>query len=139
MVCKDLCRRYIAKHKKHGSYYDAGAKRCVACGKFLMWEGLWCPCCSGRLRTRPSRFNTKDLIRRVKNVHKIQAGLCTCKHCKDRRSRNLDPEQPVMAFRYNVDGSGIGEWLGVCNFRCGPYQTRNRLGRFVLQGGFKVL
>ncbi|QMU54697.1 MAG: hypothetical protein GKS07_07325 [Nitrosopumilus sp.] len=30
-----------------------GNKRCMTCELFVKWEGLWCPCCGGRLRAKP--------------------------------------------------------------------------------------
>lgn len=41
-----------------GSRYSAGQKRCAMCELFIKWDGLWCPYCGGKLRTKPR--NTAD-------------------------------------------------------------------------------
>ena len=51
MTCKGICIRYKASGR-----YDNGHKRCQVCNIFIKWEGLWCPCCGCKLRTRPGIF-----------------------------------------------------------------------------------
>ncbi len=54
MECKGICPKYKAQ-KTNGIMrhrYAAGQKYCRNCEKFLGWEGLWCPCCGAKLRTR---------------------------------------------------------------------------------------
>lgn len=53
-ACKDICTRYKAKRPKDGTpRYAAGQKRCQTCDIYIMFDGLWCPCCGYRLRTKP--------------------------------------------------------------------------------------
>ena len=47
-ICKDKCGKY-----KTTKRYEHGAVRCNYCEKFMMWEGLWCPCCGCKVRSRP--------------------------------------------------------------------------------------
>jgi hypothetical protein len=60
MTCKGICERHKALRPANGSggRYSAGQKRCAMCEIFLIWNGVWCPCCGCRLRTKPK--NTVD-------------------------------------------------------------------------------
>ena len=52
MVCKGICVRHKAMKSLGIGRYSTGQKRCQICETFLKWDGLWCPCCGYRLRTR---------------------------------------------------------------------------------------
>jgi predicted amidophosphoribosyltransferase len=58
MTCKGICIR----HKASGRY-ATGHKRCQQCDLFIEWDGLWCPCCGYKLRTRPRKFKLKSKLR----------------------------------------------------------------------------
>ena len=74
MVCKGICIRHRAQ-KPLSSFgrYATGQKRCQVCAVYMRWEGLWCPCCGCRVRTRPrnSKFNQrfKTLIKKKHDVN----------------------------------------------------------------------
>jgi len=53
MTCNGVCGKYQAKKPASGGRYANGQKRCQVCEIFIGWEGLWCPCCNYRLRTKP--------------------------------------------------------------------------------------
>jgi len=53
MTCKGICIRHKAPRPAIGNRYSTGQKRCQVCEIFLKWDGLWCPCCGYRLRTKP--------------------------------------------------------------------------------------
>ena len=53
MTCKGLCDKYTRKHRHHTSRYGGGQKRCKHCSVFLVWDGVFCPCCGYRLKTGP--------------------------------------------------------------------------------------
>jgi hypothetical protein len=38
---------------------------------FIQWDGLWCPCCGYRLRTKPQNIKHKQKLRAAKNGRKI--------------------------------------------------------------------
>ena len=52
--CKNICKDYqVVKEKFAQSYYDIeNARYCAMCCIFVKWEGVWCPCCSVKLRTK---------------------------------------------------------------------------------------
>ena len=53
--CKNICEvKYKqVKVKFAQSYYDIpDCKFCAICETFIKWEGVWCPCCSVKLRTK---------------------------------------------------------------------------------------
>jgi hypothetical protein len=61
MACKGICERHKALRPANGSggrRYSAGQKRCAMCELFIIWNGVRCPCCGCRLRTKPK--NTAD-------------------------------------------------------------------------------
>jgi predicted amidophosphoribosyltransferase len=60
MVCKGICTR----HKAPGRY-TRGQKRCGHCNLFIKWDGVWCPCCGYKLRSRPRRFSKVEATRRI--------------------------------------------------------------------------
>ena len=63
MTCKGICLRHKA-HKPVGSgSYAAGQRRCQICEIFIKWDGLWCPCCGYRLRTKPRNLKYKAKLR----------------------------------------------------------------------------
>ena len=70
MTCKGLCIR----HKALGRY-ATGNKRCQVCELFIKWDGLFCPCCGYRLRTRPRSMKFKIKLKRkskaIKNNNSI--------------------------------------------------------------------
>jgi len=43
--------------------YASGQRRCQICEIFIKWEGLWCPCCGYRLRTKPRNLKYKAKLR----------------------------------------------------------------------------
>ncbi len=67
MVCKGICERYKANRPHSGMRYKAGQKRCQVCEIFINWQGLWCPCCSYRLRIGPRNSKNKSVLRRERN------------------------------------------------------------------------
>ena len=59
MTCKGICERHKALRPADGSgRYSARQKRCVICEIFIKWDGVWCPCCGSKLRSKPR--NTAD-------------------------------------------------------------------------------
>ena len=62
--CKDICFRYKASKPANGSRYAMGQRRCQICELFIQWEGLWCPCCGVRLRTRPRVGTLREKMRK---------------------------------------------------------------------------
>jgi hypothetical protein len=74
MTCKGICVRY----KAASNHYTNGQKRCQICDLFIKWDGLFCPCCGYRLRTRPRNFKLKSKLREqevVKEVNKIDNNI----------------------------------------------------------------
>ena len=50
--CDQTCLKYKATFDGKNRYAQ-GQKRCMICALFIWWDGLWCPCCGYRLRTKP--------------------------------------------------------------------------------------
>ena len=59
MACKGICIRHKAQKPVGSGRYATGQKRCQICELFIRWDGLWCPCCGYRLRTRPRNLRLK--------------------------------------------------------------------------------
>ena len=63
MTCNNICERYKASKPVGIGRYASGQRRCQICQIFIKWEGLWCPCCGYRLRTRPRKLAYKIKLR----------------------------------------------------------------------------
>ncbi len=71
MTCKDICIRHKAPKPTCIGRYAAGQKRCQICEVFLNWSGLWCPCCSFRLRKNPRKTEDKVKLRQPEKVKEL--------------------------------------------------------------------
>lgn len=60
-TCKGICKKYKANKPFGRSRYDVGQKKCQICGIFVKWDGLYCPCCCCKLRTKPRNTEKKGL------------------------------------------------------------------------------
>ncbi len=67
MACKGVCHRFKATKRVNGGNYGDTQKRCQRCEIFINWDGLWCPCCNYRLRSRPRNKQYKH-----KHLQRIQ-------------------------------------------------------------------
>ncbi|HKU49101.1 MAG TPA: hypothetical protein VJP79_04045, partial [Nitrososphaera sp.] len=55
--------RHKAQKPVGSGRYASGQKRCQICEIFIKWDGLWCPCCGYRLRTKPRNLKYKAKLR----------------------------------------------------------------------------
>ena len=46
---------------------------CQICEIFIKWEGLWCPCCGYRLRTKPRNLKYKAKLRARVEADAVEA------------------------------------------------------------------
>ena len=60
MTCKGICIRHKAQKPVGYGRYASGQKRCQICEIFIKWDGLWCPCCGYRLRTKPRNLKYNE-------------------------------------------------------------------------------
>jgi hypothetical protein len=67
MTCKGICIRHRAQKPSGSGRYVSGQKRCQICEIFIKWDGLWCPCCGYRLRTKPRNKKYKARLRAGEN------------------------------------------------------------------------
>jgi hypothetical protein len=72
MTCKGICIRHKAPRPTIGTRYSTGQKRCQICEIFIKWDGLWCPCCSYRLRMRPRNLKSESKLRARKKIAEYQ-------------------------------------------------------------------
>lgn len=61
--CLNTCGQYRGVYKKYKgeSAYTKGFKRCSICDIIIDYEGLYCPCCSVRLSSRPRGKGRKKI------------------------------------------------------------------------------
>ncbi len=61
MSCKNICKQYTPTENVIRGRYKNGQKRCSICDLFIVWSGLWCPCCNFKLRSKPknSKYRMK--------------------------------------------------------------------------------
>jgi hypothetical protein len=72
MTCKGICIRHKAQKPVASGRYASGQKRCQICEIFIKWDGLWCPCCGYRLRTKPRNLKYKAKLRSREEIKKAQ-------------------------------------------------------------------
>jgi hypothetical protein len=72
MTCKGICIRHKAQKPVGSGRYASGQKRCQICEIFVKWDGLWCPCCGYRLRTKPRNLKYKAKLRAREEIKKAQ-------------------------------------------------------------------
>jgi hypothetical protein len=70
MTCKGICIRHKAQKPVRSGRYATGQKRCQVCEIFIRWDGMWCPCCGYRVRTRPRSSKFKQRLRAIKKQNK---------------------------------------------------------------------
>jgi hypothetical protein len=71
MTCKGICIRYKADRTQIRMRYISGQKRCQVCLIFIVnWQGLFCPCCGGKLRNKPK--NKKLKLTLISNIIKYK-------------------------------------------------------------------
>jgi len=63
MSCNGICHRYKANGLPKEGRYKNGQKRCLICDIYIIWEGLWCPCCGNRIRSNPRGSAAKKRLR----------------------------------------------------------------------------
>ncbi len=68
--CRKTCLQYKVRKTKLGQSFYAiqDTKYCSRCGEFIKWQGYHCPCCGGRLRSRPRANLGMDKYRQRKKV-----------------------------------------------------------------------
>jgi hypothetical protein len=93
MTCKGICSRYKAQKPVGTGRYASGQRRCQICEIFIKWEGLWCPCCGYRLRTKPRNLKYKAKLRaRVEAEAQEATGINSI----DTIEETVEVEQPIV-------------------------------------------
>ncbi|MFM8658790.1 MAG: hypothetical protein ACKOCQ_02485, partial [Candidatus Nitrosotenuis sp.] len=73
--------------------YASGQRRCQICEIFIKWEGLWCPCCGYRLRTKPRNLKYKAKLRaRVEAEAQEATGINSIETVEE----TVEVEQPIV-------------------------------------------
>ena len=72
MTCKGICIRHKAQKPVGSGRYASGQRRCQICEIFIKWDGLWCPCCGYRLRTKPRNLKYKAKMRAREEIKRAQ-------------------------------------------------------------------
>ena len=68
MTCKGICMRHRAEKPFGIGRYASGQKRCQGCDEYIRWDGIFCPCCDYRLRTKPRNWKFKAKLKARKEV-----------------------------------------------------------------------
>ena len=63
--CIGKCMKFQAQRPKVGKRYQLGQKLCQACDQWILYDGVMCPCCHHRLRTRPRCKRYKVEVARI--------------------------------------------------------------------------
>ena len=89
MTCKGICVRYKAQKPVGTGRYASGQRRCQICEIFIKWEGLWCPCCGYRLRTKPRNLKYKAKLRARVEADSMEAAA----------ANEIEPEVQEVAVK----------------------------------------
>ena len=81
-TCKGICIRHKAQKPVGSGRYAIGQRRCQICEIFIKWEGLWCPCCGYRLRTKPRNLKYKAKLREKNKKTPVDESSTACKSKK---------------------------------------------------------
>ncbi len=92
MTCKGICVRYKAQKPVGTGRYASGQRRCQICEIFIKWEGLWCPCCGYRLRTKPRNLKYKAKLRA-----RVEADSIEAKAVAKAQSEEIEVDVAVIA------------------------------------------
>jgi len=63
MACRNLCERFNSRYTVGGSHYTNGKKYCRRCEVYILYDGIFCPCCGMALRTSPTSKRDKEKLR----------------------------------------------------------------------------
>jgi len=67
MVCKGIeCVKLKAKKPFNMGRYSSGQSRCQICEIYMVYDGIYCPCCGTRLRKVPRSLKYKARLRAIK-------------------------------------------------------------------------
>ena len=61
-TCSGICNDYHTNESSVGGRYTKGQKRCQMCLKWIYYDGVRCPCCNYRLRTRTRSKSGKEKL-----------------------------------------------------------------------------
>jgi len=67
------CTRYKASKPVSGGRYANGQKRCQVCEIYMNFNGLVCPCCNFRLRSKPRNVKYKAKLEEAKTNNEFQS------------------------------------------------------------------
>lgn len=108
MTCKGICTRHKAQKPVGAGRYASGQKRCQICEIFIKWEGLWCPCCGYRLRTKPrnlkykAKLRTRMILQEARRVREVKPALLVNQARRKVRTASSTPA-------FNSKASQIGK------------------------------
>lgn len=62
--CSDICKKHKPmEYTPSDGRYRNGQKRCQFCSVYMIWSGIFCPCCGSRLRSKPRNKKYKEQLR----------------------------------------------------------------------------
>ncbi|MDH3488504.1 MAG: hypothetical protein OEL82_10760 [Nitrosopumilus sp.] len=64
-LCVGKCKEFEVQRSNMGKRYELGHKRCQMCDQWILYDGVWCPCCHNRLRARPRCKKYKTEVARI--------------------------------------------------------------------------
>ncbi|MGB7956001.1 MAG: hypothetical protein WCF23_18665 [Candidatus Nitrosopolaris sp.] len=65
MACHNLCERFNSRFTVGGSHYGNSKKYCRRCEVYIIYEGIFCPCCDMALRMSPTNKRDKERLRQL--------------------------------------------------------------------------
>jgi hypothetical protein len=65
MACRNLCERFNSRFIVGGSHYANGKKYCRRGEVYILYDGIFCPCCGMVLGTSPTNKRDKERLRQL--------------------------------------------------------------------------
>jgi hypothetical protein len=75
MICRNIiCKleEYEPKKTVRGAA-EKGYRRCSNCEVFLKYQGVYCPCCSNRMKVTPNNNKARQKVREERLINTINS------------------------------------------------------------------
>jgi len=66
MACRNICERFNSRFTVGKAHYGNGNKYCRRCEVYILYDGIFCPCCGMALRMSPTNKRDKERLRQLK-------------------------------------------------------------------------
>lgn len=102
MHCNGICEKHKPHQKTSLGRYNQGQKRCSYCETYLLWDGIRCPCCNQRLRSKQNHITKNSRGFNERETKRIWAAKTNAETMIPRPLENMQTDssdvQSVRSF-----------------------------------------